>query len=140
MKIRVLLLQSFVYAASLYQDNYNQKPTWKSLDEYKSDMMDRTLNFTYNLYEEYSCKKVEYNEYQKELLRIDNTAVKIAFEYFDVDENEVVTKDEMMIFTKKDPEKRNMKEDYIASQEGSQLNTFILILTLVHYWKIEYKV
>ena len=129
MKIYVLLLQSFLYGASLYQDIYNQKPTWKSLDEYKSDMLDRTLNFTYNLYKESSCKRaiVGYNEYQKELLRIDNTAVKIAFEYFDVDENEIVTKNEMMIFTKKNPAKRNMKTDTLASKEGSQFETLKVI-------------
>ena len=119
MWLHVSFLPSLVYAASFNQDlqeSFNtQRPSWNSLAEYKRDMMDRTLEITYNLYKRII---VEYNGYQKELLRIDNAAVKTAFEYFDDDGNGVVTKEEMMIFTERDIEKRSLKTDVIATKEG----------------------
>ena len=118
-RVHVSFLPSLVYAASFYQDlqeSFNtQRPSWNSLAEYKRDMMDRTLEITYNLYKRII---VEYNGYQKELLRIDNAAVKTAFEYFDDDGNGVVTKKGMMIFTERDIEKRSLKTDVIATKEG----------------------
>ena len=78
-------------------------------------MLVRTLKITDNLYKKVI---VEYNEYQTELLRIDKSAFKIAFEFFDSDGNGVVTKEEMVFMTEIDPEKRNLKTDIIASQES----------------------
>ena len=112
MKIYILLLPVFVNAASIFQ---YPKPTWDNLKAYRNDMTDRTLKITDNLYKRII---VEYSEYQTELLRIDNAAVKVAFEYYDKDGNGVVTKEEMLLMTEKDPEKRNLKTDTIASQES----------------------
>ena len=78
--------------------------------------MDRTLEITDRLYKQVV---VEYDEYQRALSLIDNASVKIAFEYFDYDGNGIVTKGEMMNFTKKDPKKkRNLKTDPIATKVG----------------------
>ena len=77
----------------------------------------------------YSRVVVEYDEYQRELLLIDNAAVKETFKYFDDDGNGVVSKIEMLKFTETDLAKKEFQSDFKII--GS--NDFMLIY-LSRYW------
>ena len=120
---------NFIFAAPLSEREVpysfdGMKPSWETMAESRKDMMDRTLKVTHKLY---SRVVVEYDEYQRALLLIDNAAVKVAFEYFDDDGDGVVTKNEMMKFTETDLAKKEFKTDIIGS------NDFMLIY-LSRYW------
>ena len=129
-KMFFLLLEiNFIFAAPLSETEVpysfdGMKPSWETMVESRKDMMDRTLKVTHKLY---SRVVVQYDEYQRALLLIDNAAVKVAFEYFDDDGNGVVTKNEMMKFTETELAKKEFNTDIIGS------NDFMLIY-LSRYW------
>ena len=126
----IFIILNFIFAAPSSNEQKIKttfiKPSWETKAESRKDMMDRTLQVTHKMY---SQVVVEYDEYQRELLLIDNAAVKVAFEYFDDDGNGVVSKIEMMKFTEKDLAKNEFQTDFKII--GS--NDFMLIY-LSRYW------
>ena len=119
---------NFIFSAPISDEKsysfIGMKPSWETMAESRKDMMDRTLKVTHKLY---SRVAVEYDEYERALLLIDNAAVEVAFKYFDDDGNEVVSKSELMKFTETDLAKKEFSTDTIAS------NDFMLIY-LSRYW------
>ena len=125
MKNSLVFILSFVNTAPLPGQFSIGKPTWDTKTESENDMMDRTLKVMHDLYSQID---VEYNDYQRELMRIDIGAVKIAFEFFDDDGNGVVTKNEMMKFTETNLAKRYLQIDTVASTE-------FMMIYVTRYWQ-----
>ena len=115
---------NFIFAVPSSDRQSSVQPSWATMAESKKDMMDRTLKVMHKLY---SRVVVEYDEYQRELLLMDNSAVKVAFKYFDDDGNGVVSKSEMMKFTETNLAKKEFQTDIIASHD-------FMLIYLSRYW------
>ena len=101
-------------------------PSWKTLGESKIDMLNRALPIMHNLY---ARDNVDYtgDDYEKEIILMDSADVKVAFKYFDRNENGLVTKNEMMEATEKGLSRTSLRMDTIASEK-------FMLIYLSRYW------
>ena len=121
----LLFLFCFTVTCKTFDDS-SPPPSWKTLDESKIDILNRALPIMHNLF---ARVNVDYagNDYEKEIILMDNADVKVAFKYFDHNGNGVVTKNEMMEATEKGLSRTPLRMDIIASKK-------IMLIYLSRYW------